>query len=83
MTKPQGRRLDQYATVSALGRFDLGWATAVYDGRSVTRTCKGCGVSATSAAYVDDADILQVEPRPLHHADACPELVKIRAGRYS
>lgn len=46
----EGIRVDYIGPFAVEVPVDIGWAVAVmHENDTVTRTCKGCGVSATSA----------------------------------
>jgi hypothetical protein len=78
----QGTRLDQWVA-TATEIVDLGWGWASFheqgDAITVTRTCKGCGVSVTSPGH-REGEVLRVEPRPFEHGDHCPMLRRIARG---
>jgi len=49
---------------------DIGWGIAVYNADdTLTRTCKGCGVSATSAV---DLATKRVAEAVIRHRAGCP-----------
>lgn len=63
------RKLDHFFMAEVEVPVDLGWGIAVlHADHTVTRTCKGCGVSARTA--VDERGA--VAPAPIQHADRCP-----------
>jgi len=77
-----GRRIDQTVTppvpVTVGVPFDLGWAIGVLHANdTVTRTCKGCGVSVTTG-IVRAGMAAEVAPAEVHHAADCP--VEARLG---
>ena len=69
-----GKRIDSYTLATVGVPFDLGWGTGVWNAdHTVTRTCKGCGVSVTTP--VDDRG--EVVAAHIHHADGCPVITRL------
>jgi hypothetical protein len=66
----RGRQIHQW--VAAPGEtVDLGWGTATINADdTVTRTCKGCGVSLTTPTW-REGNVLHVVPNEFHHGDGC------------
>lgn len=72
-----GRRLDQYVALDTHAveqEIDLGWAVGIlHADRTFTRSCKGCGVSATTAVD-NQGEVAQAE---IHHLDGCPVVERL------
>jgi hypothetical protein len=65
----EGRWIDTWVAVEMGVPHDIGWGIVILNAdRTVTRTCKGCGVSVTSRIL----GVTKVEPKPFEHADGCP-----------
>lgn len=67
----EGRRLDYWVPAEVGVPVDVGWGFIVVNAdETVTRTCKGCGASVTSAMQLVGA-MYEVEQRPFVHRDGC------------
>jgi hypothetical protein len=70
----KGRRVDFLGGPFEVGvPVDIGWGVAVLNADdTVTRTCKGCGVSVTTAVVRSDGHFAKVTEAPIMHRFLCP-----------
>ena len=74
MRRDDGKQIDWVGLVPVGVPVDVGWGVAVlHADRTCTRTCKGCGASATSA--VNDRG--RAAPAAITHGPGCPVLERL------
>lgn len=69
-----GQRIDSFVVIAVGEPVDLGWGIAeLHADGTLTRTCKGCGVSVTTAVGTSG----KVAEAAIHHGAGCTVLARL------